>query len=81
MPLAEGLDSVEDLPHTIVFAIMYRARIDSFGNLPKDKQPPRDLWDKPWRLSKFLDTVWDKEGPSKDRNVTEMYEFDMEDVE
>jgi hypothetical protein len=80
LPLAEGLNSVEDLPHTITFAIMYRARIDSFNSLPKDKQPPRDLWDKPHRLETFLDHVWDT-GDKKSTTSSDMYEFEMEDIE
>lgn len=69
-----------DLPHTISFAVMYRARIDSFQQLPKDKQPPRDLWDKPYRLSIFLDEIWDTEDKGG-RKRSEMIEFDLEDVE
>ena len=77
IPLAEGLESVADLPHTLTQAIMYRARIDSLQELPKDKQPPRNLWDKPFALSKYLDKVWDV----KDSKGKEYAEFDLEDVE
>ncbi len=58
---------------------MYRARIDSFSELPKDKRPPRDLWDKPWRLGEFLDTLWDTGGPQK--SSPNMYEYDESEVE
>lgn len=75
LPLAEGLDAVSDLPHTISFAVMYRARINSFGNLPKDKQPPRDLWTKPFRLEKFLEDIWKTD---KDKGA-ETIDFDDED--
>jgi hypothetical protein len=71
------LDAASDLPYTISFAVLYRAKIDSFGNLPKDKQPPRDLWDKPYRLGKFLDTVWGDKKKSSDN----MIEFDEEEIE
>lgn len=57
---------------------MYRARIDSFGQLPKDKRPPRDLWDKPYALEEFLEHIWDK---NADKKGTQFYEFDEEDVE
>jgi len=77
IPLAEGLESVADLPHTLTQAIMYRARIDSLQELPKDKQPPRNLWDKPFALSEYLDKVWDV----KDSKGKEYAEFDLEDVE
>lgn len=78
LPLSEGLTAVDDLPHTISFAILYRGRIDSFGELPKDKRPPRDLWDKPWRLSNYLDNLW---GDSKSKSSNDMYEFNEEDIE
>lgn len=67
-----------DLPHTISFAITYRARINSFYELPKDKQPPRNLWDKPYQLNEFLDKVF----KSKDKgNSTTYLDYDIEDVE
>ena len=77
LPIAEGLDAANELPHTISFAVMYRVRIDSFNELPKDKRPPRDLWDKPYRLSKFLVNVW-----KSDKDPTKETEFiDLDDEE
>jgi hypothetical protein len=58
---------------------MYRQRIDSFNELPKDKRPPRNLWDKPYRLSQFLDTLWDKEGDNKKR--TDFFDYDANELE
>ena len=82
IPLAEGLDSVLDLPHTISFAILYRKRIDSFNELPKDKRPPRNLWDKPHRLGEFLETIWDKKDDSSNTTrSSNFYDYDLEDVE
>jgi hypothetical protein len=80
IPLAEGLESAQDLPHTLTQAIMYRAKLDSLQELPEDKQPPRNLWDKPYALKEYLNTVWDsKEGEGgKGKNYAE---FDLEDVE
>lgn len=49
---------LEDLPHTISYALIYRSRVDSFNELPKDKRPPRNLWDKPHRLSEYFDEVY-----------------------
>lgn len=41
---------------------MYRSRINSYNELPKDKRPPRDLWDKPYRLEQFFDEMFDRGG-------------------
>lgn len=77
IPLAEGLESAADLPHTLTQAIMYRAKLDSFRELPKDKQPPRNLWDKPFKLGEYLDEIWDTK---KDKGKDYM-EIDYEEVE
>lgn len=76
LPLAEDVFSVEDLPHTLTSALQYRARIDSFNDLPEDKRPPRNLWDKPYRLKDFFDEVFNSEG-----SKTKAIDIDMEDVE
>lgn len=78
LPLLEDLTNVDDLPHTISTAILYRLKIDSFNELPKDKRPPRDLWNKPYKLEEFFDEAFErKEGKSK----TEYIEYNLEDVE
>lgn len=69
-----------DLPHTLSFAVLYRKRIDSFGQLPKDKRPPRNLWDKPVRLEEYLEKVWDTDS-TKDKGSIEYLDFDDEEVE
>lgn len=80
LPLAEGITSALDLPHTLTYAIAYRETINSFRELPEDKRPPRNLWDKPWRLSQFFDEVWDRH--SSGNTKTEKYiEYNDEDVE
>jgi hypothetical protein len=79
LPIAEGLTEAFDIPHTVSFAIIYRSRINSLQELPKDKRPPRNLWDKPHRLDEFLDDVFERDGggtQSKD-----YVEFNMEEVE
>jgi hypothetical protein len=79
IPIAEGINSAMDLPHTLTQAIMYRAKLDSLLELPKDKQPPRNLWDKPHRLDQYLETVWDtddKKGKGK-----EYMDIDLDDIE
>ncbi len=77
IPLAKDLP-LEDMPHTLAFALIYRSRIDSFNDLPKDKRPPRNLWDKPHRLSEFLDSVFKKEGSDDSKDFID---FNSEDVE
>lgn len=70
---------VEDIPHTISYAILYRMRINSFNELPKDKRPPRNLWDKPYKLGEFLDSIFKTD---KDGNKTETFiDYDPEDVD
>jgi hypothetical protein len=56
---------------------MYRERISSFNELPKDKRPPRNLWDKPFALDQFLDTIWDKDSKKRE----DFYEYDPLEVE
>ena len=79
LPIAEGIKSAADLPHTLSTAIQYRARINSFQEIQKDKQPPRNLWDKPFQLKAFFEDVFEtnKTAP-KSRNYLE---YDLEDVE
>ena len=79
IPLAEGLNTAIDVPHTLSHAIIYRHKINSLNELPKDKRPPRDLWNKTHKLSEFLDHVWDND--SKDNKRKTYIEFDPEDVE
>lgn len=57
---------------------MYRAKLDSFRELPKDKQPPRDLWNKSYALSDFLDHVWDSKEEKKGKDY---FDVNYEDVE
>jgi hypothetical protein len=46
--------------------------------LPEDKRPPRNLWDKPQQLSDFLDTVWDIKTEKKGK---EYIDINLEEVE
>lgn len=78
LPLLEGLTTAEDMPHTISQGMIYRARINSFQELPKDKQPPRDLWNKPYKLSKFFDEVFERKDSD---NEPQFIEFNEEEVE
>ena len=70
---------MDDLPHTLTEAIMYRSRIDSFRELPEDKQPPRDLWNKPHALKEFLDHIWDSD--RKSSKGKDYFDINYEEVE
>ncbi len=80
VPLAEDLDTAADLPHTLSFAVLYRERLDSFNELPKDKRPPRNLWDKPYALQQYFDTLWDDKKPDEGQGQN-FYDISDEDVE
>lgn len=80
LPLVEGLpNNAASLPHTITLAASYRLRINNLMELPKDKRPPRNLWDKPHRLNEYLDEVFehDGDGPKSEKFI----DFDLEEVE
>lgn len=61
-------------------AVTYRSRINSFYELPEEKRPPRNLWDKPHRLGEFLDEVFDTKSAGGTERKTYL-EYDFEDVE
>ena len=52
--------------------------MDNLLELPKDKQPPRGLLDKPFQLADYLEHVWDT-GDKKDDK--EFIEFNLEEAE
>lgn len=66
------------MPHTVTTAITYRARIDSFYDLPEDKRPPRNLWDKPERLGEFFDEMFKSGKESSNKTIVNI---DTEEVE
>lgn len=68
------------MPHTISAAVTYRYRLNSFYELPEDKRPPRNLWDKPHRLQDFFDEVFDRKKGHGNRSE-EYIEYNFEDVE
>lgn len=76
-PLSEGF-SPDNAPHTISYAIMYRARIDSFYELPKDKRPPKNLWDKPFKLSEYFDDIFKHTGSGDEKDFVEFDDADIE---
>lgn len=80
MPFAEGLDACVDLPHTITAAIAIRAQVDSLMEIPKERRPPRGIWDKSYRLQEFLDHMYDDAGKGSKKGQTYI-DIDYEDVE
>lgn len=80
LPFIEDIEISTELPHSVTFAIMYNSKINSFYELPKDKRPPRGIYDKPNRLDEFLDEVWEP-GYKKESEENLSIEFDPEEVE
>lgn len=77
LPFAEGLETCVDLPHTITAAIAHRAQMDSIFEIPKDKRPPRGIWEKSYRLEKWMDEVYGAGAHKRDNYTT----IDLKDVE
>lgn len=50
--------AVFDYPHTINYVIKRRMQLDSYLELPEDKRPPRDIWDKPSELREWFDRAF-----------------------
>lgn len=65
------------MPHTLVYALLLQSRFDNLNELPKDKRPPRGLFDKPFQLEDYLDNMY-KPDHEKD---TEFIEFNFEEAE
>lgn len=77
LPFAEGLDDCVNLPHTITSAVALRHQMNSLMEIPKDKRPPRGIWDKPFRLQEHLDHMYDS---GKEKGQTYI-DYDPEEVE
>jgi hypothetical protein len=72
IPIMEGLpNSTEELPNIITYMILHRAKIDSFNELPKEKRPPRDLWDKPYKLEEFFEEIFKVDDKPKGKSYIE----------
>jgi hypothetical protein len=67
-------DNVFEYPHTISVVIRWRELIDSFHELPKDKQPPEAIWFEPEELEEWFDRAF-----STDKQTE--FDFVIEDVE
>jgi hypothetical protein len=51
------LDSVSNMPYTFSYLIRKRMQIDSWMELPKDKRPPVEIWDKADELEEWFDRI------------------------
>jgi len=47
-----------------------------FNELPEDKRPPRNLWDKPYKLKLFLDEIFDNKKTS-----TKYVDYNPDEIE
>jgi hypothetical protein len=79
IPFIEDIEVTIDLPHTLSFVVMYVHKLNSFAELPKEKQPPRGIWDKPYKLERFFDEVFSSSNHQKPETLS--IEFDPEEVE
>ena len=50
-------------------------QIDSYMELPKEKRPPKDIWDKPNALDHWFDRVFDR------KSGKPYFEIDLDEVE
>lgn len=57
-PIHRSLRGLSEYPYTISFAIKKRLQYDSFLELPKEKQPPDNIWDRPEELEEWFDKVF-----------------------
>jgi hypothetical protein len=61
--------SVADYPHTISYVIRRRMQIDSYFELPEEKRPPRDIWDKPSELEEWFDRAFSEGKKQTEFNI------------
>ncbi len=63
IPLNKSIAGVPsyELPYTINYVIRRRMQIDSYLELPEDKKPPRDIWDKPNELKEWFERIFSSE--------------------
>jgi hypothetical protein len=64
-----------EYPYTICSVIRRRQQIDNYNELPKEKRPPRAIWDSPSELNEWFDRVYS--GGSKQTEFT----FNVDDIE
>ncbi len=59
-PIDSSLNSlsVNEYPYSINFVIRRRMQIDGYLELPKEKQPPKDIYDKPSELEEWFSRIY-----------------------
>lgn len=50
-----------EYPYTVAYAIRKRFQYDSFLELPREKQPPDDIWDDSDELEEWFEKVYPKD--------------------
>lgn len=50
---------VDSVPYTFSYLIRKRMQIDSWMELPKEKRPPRLIWDNAGELEEWFDRIFD----------------------
>lgn len=64
-----------DYPYTIHYCIKKSLQIESFFELPKDKQPPKSIWDDNEELEEWFDAVL------QNKNVASNVMINADDIE
>ena len=73
-PLHPSLQYTSEYPHTISFCCRKQMQIDSFMELPKEKRPPKNIWNDAEKLDNWFDRVFD-------RKKSQTLEFDISEIE
>lgn len=59
-PLHHSLKGVSEYPYTVSFAMRKRFIYDSYLELPEEKRPPDNMWDRPNEVRDWFDKVFDR---------------------
>ena len=79
IPLHENLPTADDMPWTISFVLRKRMQLDTYQQLPKEKQPPDEMiW---WGTSEDIDEWFDKVYKRKGEKDDIVMEFDPSEME
>jgi len=73
-PIHPSLLYTAEYPHTISFCCRKQMQIDSFMELPKEKRPPKSIWNDSDKLENWFDRVFE-------RGESANLEFDISEIE
>jgi len=73
-PVHDSLLYTAEYPHTISFCCRKQMQIDSFMELPKEKRPPKSIWNEPDKLEDWFDRVFDREKQTE-------FKLNIDDIE